>query len=149
MNNPLDNFTFSVPIQMRWNDLDPLGHVNNAIFITYFEMGRGRYMLASSPTWDWTKNMFLIGKIEAVYHKELKLTANNPKVWVRAKKMGGKSFVIQYLITSDDKEGNAMIHASGETTQIMFDTANKTTIPIPEWLKNEFSSYEKQGSIEL
>lgn len=148
MDNLLDNFTFSVPIQMRWNDLDPLGHVNNAIFITYFEMGRGRYMVASCPTWDWTKNMFLIGKIEASYHKELKLTAKNPKVWVRTKKMGSKSFVVEYLISSEDKEGGNIVHATGATTQIMFDMFNKKTMPMPEWMRNELKNFEKQGSIE-
>jgi acyl-CoA thioester hydrolase len=148
MDNLLENFTFSVPIQMRWNDLDPLGHVNNAIFITYFEMGRGRYMVASSPSWDWTKNMFLIGKIGATYHKELKLTAKNPKVWVRTKMIGSKSFVVEYLISSEDKEGGNIVHATGETVQIMFDMFNKKTIAIPDWLRKELNSFEKEGTIE-
>jgi acyl-CoA thioester hydrolase len=147
--NPTDKFTFSVPIQMRWNDCDPLGHVNNAIFITYFEMGRGQYMLTASPTWDWMKNMFLIGKIEATYYKELKLNAVNPKVWVRTKKMGGKSFIIEYAITSETKDGNLIYHASGETVQIMFDMFNKTTIEMPEWLRSELLQFEKENTIEV
>jgi len=144
---PTDKFTFSVPIQMRWNDLDPLGHVNNAIFITYFEMGRGRYMITASPSWNWTKNMFLIGKIEATYLKELKLTAVNPKVWVRTKTLGGKSFVVEYLITSEDKDGSLIAHATGETTQIMFDMFNKKTIEINDWLREELSNYENENTI--
>ena len=73
MTNPkpnLKDFRFELPIQMRWNDLDPLGHVNNAIFITYFEFGRSQYMLKASSIWDWTKNMFLIGDVQAAFHKE-------------------------------------------------------------------------------
>lgn len=35
----LEKFTFIEKIQIRWDDLDPLGqHVNNAIFVTYFEV---------------------------------------------------------------------------------------------------------------
>ena len=33
-----------VPIQIRWRDLDALGHVNNAVFISYFEHARLAYI---------------------------------------------------------------------------------------------------------
>ncbi len=33
-----------VPIQIRWRDLDALGHVNNAVFISYFEYARLAYI---------------------------------------------------------------------------------------------------------
>lgn len=146
--NPTEKFTFSQSIQMRWNDCDPLGHVNNAIFITYFEMGRGRFMLNASAQWDWTKNMFLIGRIEANYLKELKLTAVNPKVWIRTKKIGSKSFVLEYLITSEGKDGSLIAHATGETVQVMFDMFNKTTIEVPQWLKDDFVKFEKPDTVE-
>lgn len=145
--NHIENFTFCESIQMRWNDCDPLGHVNNAIFITYFEMGRGRYMLNASPTWNWLKNMFLIGKIEATYLKELKLDAGNPKVWIRTKKIGGKSFVLEYVITSEQKDGSLTTHSTGETTQIMFDMFNNATVEVPDWLRSELTNFEKTDTI--
>ncbi len=35
-----------VPIQIRWRDLDALGHVNNAVYLTYFELARLAYIRA-------------------------------------------------------------------------------------------------------
>jgi len=35
-----------VPLQIRWRDLDALGHVNNAVYVTYFEQAR---MAMSAP----------------------------------------------------------------------------------------------------
>ena len=96
----LDHFNFSHPIQLRWNDLDALGHVNNAIYVTYFEIARGGFMLKAVPDWDWTKHMFLIANVNVDFKKELLLTAKNPKVHVRSSKIGGKSFVLEYAITS-------------------------------------------------
>ncbi len=38
------DFSFVYPVQVRWNDFDPLGHVNNAVYLTYFEAVRIAYM---------------------------------------------------------------------------------------------------------
>ena len=38
-----------VPIDVRWRDLDPLGHVNNAVYLSYFEIARVRYAQALLP----------------------------------------------------------------------------------------------------
>ena len=35
-----------VPIQVRWRVLDALGHVNNAVYLTYFELARLGYIRA-------------------------------------------------------------------------------------------------------
>ncbi|MGB1019456.1 MAG: acyl-CoA thioesterase, partial [Chitinophagales bacterium] len=93
-------FTHQEGIQIRWSDLDPLGHVNNAVFVTYFEIARGTYMLNASPRWNWQKDMFLIGNVNVNFLKELTMYAVNPKVSVRTKKMGTKSFVLEYMISS-------------------------------------------------
>ena len=136
-----NEFHFSQEIQIRWMDLDPLGHVNNSIYIQYFEMGRGKYMVKASPTWDWHKNMFLIASISCDYKRELKMTDRHPHVHVRYSRFGTKSFDLEYTITSGSN--HEVLHATGKSVQVMFDTKNKTTIEIPEWMKREISEFEK------
>ena len=36
----MDDFKFHHPIEVRYSDLDPQGHVNNARFLTFFEQAR-------------------------------------------------------------------------------------------------------------
>jgi acyl-CoA thioester hydrolase len=36
-------FSVEVPVTLRWSDFDALGHVNNAVFLTYLETGRDRF----------------------------------------------------------------------------------------------------------
>lgn len=134
-------FNFSYPIQMRWSDMDPLGHANNGIYVTYFEIARGRFMIAACPEWNWTKDMFLIGSVHVDFHKELLLTAQETKVHIKTSKIGNKSFVLDYIVTSI-KDGETIVHASGQTTQIMFDMKNRTTIEIPDWVRNSLSSFD-------
>ncbi len=140
-----NNFKFSQDIQVRWTDMDPLYHVNNSIYIQYFEIARGRYMVEAAPSWDWHKNMFLIANINCNYLKELKIATPDTRCWVRTKEMGTKSFVLEYMITT---EGNT-IHTVGTSIQVMFDTKEKKTIGIPNWLKDELQTYEKEGSIYM
>ena len=137
----LEGFKFNKELQLRWNDMDGLGHVNNAIFITYFETARGHYMLEACPGWDWQKHMFLIANVNVDFRKELLLNAQKPTVWMRTSKMGKKSFVLEYVITSE-KKGEQIIHASGSTTQIMFDMHNRQTIEIEDWIRTTLSKFE-------
>ncbi len=137
-----DGFNFSFPIQMRWNDLDALGHVNNSVYVTYFEIARGQFMLNACPSWDWTKDMFLIANVHVDFLKELLLTSTTPLVHVRTVKIGGKSFVLEYIITSGKGE-ETIIHARGTTTQIMFDMKTRQTIEIPERVRASLREFDQ------
>ena len=138
----IQDFKFSLPIEIRWNDLDPLSHVNNVYYFEYFQIGRGLYMPVVSNQWDWTKNMFVIAHIECDYFKELKLTANKPTIKIRTSALGSKSFEIEYLITSFDKENNEVIHAKGKSVQVLIDTTLGKSIEIPNWLREAIMDYE-------
>lgn len=141
-NIELTDFRFSLPLTIRWNDLDPLNHVNNVYYFDYFQTGRGHYMHAVSEQWDWTKHMFVIAHIECDYFKELKLTAKNPMIKMRTSSLGGKSFTIEYLIVSAGKEGQEIVHAKGKSTQVMIDMSQGKSIEIPDWLRKDMLAYE-------
>lgn len=138
----LEKFNFCLPLQMRWNDLDALGHVNNALFITYFEIARGHFMTRACQDWNWHKDMFLIANVNADFKKELLLTANDPKVHVKTTKIGTKSFVLEYAVTSK-KENQTLLHATGTTTQIMFDMKTRSTIEVPDWVRKSLEDFDK------
>lgn len=137
----IDAFNFSYPIQMRWSDMDPLGHANNGIYVTYFEIARGRYMVTACPEWNWQKDMFLIASVTVNFHKELLLTAQDTKVHIRTSKLGTKSFVLEYAITST-KDGETVLHATGSTTQILFDMKTRSTIEIPDWVRKSLEDFD-------
>lgn len=119
-----------------------LSHVNNVYYFEYFQIGRGLYMPVVSNQWDWTKNMFVIAHIECDYFKELKLLANKPSIKIRTASLGAKSFEIEYLITSLDKENNEVIHAKGKSVQVLIDTHLGKSIEIPNWLREAIMDYE-------
>src|SRR5690625_1043645 len=87
----IDQFKFSMPINIRWNDMDALGHVNNVYYFEYFQVARGIYMPTVSENWDWTKFMFVIAHIECNYIQELSMLHKKPEIKVRASRLGNKS----------------------------------------------------------
>nr|WP_317632458.1 thioesterase family protein [uncultured Flavobacterium sp.] len=141
MDNVITQFKFSLPLQLRWNDQDALGHVNNAVYLSYFETARGHFMPTACPGWDWYKNMFLIANISISFQKELVLLAKNPKVHIRTTKIGTKSFDLEYLITSEIK-GETVIHATGTSTQVMFDVPTRKTIEISDTIRTALSNFD-------
>ena len=138
----IENFRFFRPFEIRWNDLDPIGHVNNVYYFDYFQTGRSYYMLEASQRWDWNKNMFVIAHVSCNYLTELKITAQNTRVGMRVTKIGSKSFDFEYIILSDDKDGKPLLHAQGISTQVFVDLSIGKSIEIPDWLIEDFYSYE-------
>ncbi len=136
------NFKFSMPLAIRWNDLDPLNHVNNVFYFEYFQVGRGYYLPAACPKWNWNTHMFVIAHIACDYYKELKLLAKNPTIKIRTLQMGTKSFELEYLICSLDNDNNEVVHAKGKSTQVLIDVSLGKSIEIPNWMREAITSYE-------
>lgn len=140
----MDNiiFNFQTPIQMRWKDMDAMGHVNNATYLTYFEIARSYYIMDVCPDWNWKNDMFLIANINVDYLKELTLTDTKLNVHVRTIHIGNKSFVLEYLLSSGIEE-SLKIHAKGTSTQIMFDMKTRSSMPIPQWVREALVAYDE------
>jgi acyl-CoA thioester hydrolase len=135
-------FRFSMPIPIRWNDLDALGHVNNIYYFEYFQIARGGYFPAASSMWDWTKHMFVIAHIECDFFKELTFTHVRPTIKARTVLISNKSFEMEYLITSQARDGSEIIHAKGKSVNVMVDMAAKKSAEVPDWLRQHLTEYE-------
>jgi len=61
MNGDL-SFKNILPIQIRMTDLDPFGHVNNGVFLSYYDLGRLSYLQqVTGEALDWnTLDMVLV-----------------------------------------------------------------------------------------
>ena len=138
----LEKFKFFQELNIRWTDMDPLGHVNNVYYIEYFQIGRGKFMMETSPTWDWSTHMFVIANINCSYYKEIGLNVKNPRIGVRISKLGVKSFEIEYVIISEGVD-DVIVHAKGYSTQVMVNVLEKKSIELPDWFKKEVSAYDQ------
>lgn len=117
-------------IQVRFADLDVLGHVNNSIYLSYFEMTRVHYFKELlGETWDWKKAGVLLVRNEIDYISPIFLH-QKPFVHMHLMECGNKSFKLGYEIYVDDQ-----IHAKGCSVLVCFDAVTKKTIPVPSEMR--------------
>lgn len=94
-----------VPIQVRWRDLDALGHINNAVYLSYFEVARMAYLQAMLPQdaeLDPQTSLprdfqFILADLQITYRAPAQL--NDPlQASVYVSQVGQKSFIFQFRI---------------------------------------------------
>ena len=123
------------PIEIRFNDLDAYGHVNNAVYLTYFEEGRMRFFNDLVGTsWDWKRHGIILARNEIDYKVPLKL-ADRAKIELWVSSIGNKSFEISYRINKKNG-GEEVLCATGKSVVVCIDHETGKTVPVPEeWLE--------------
>ncbi len=137
----MSEFRFYQPIEVRYGDLDPQGHVNNARYLTYLEQARIGYIKHLGL---WQGGSFLdIGIILADSHITFRapiLFDQQVRVGVRVTRLGNKSLTMEYAIEEAQK---CLELASASTVLVAYDYRSGTTIPIPENWRREMIAFEK------
>ncbi|MHB1262394.1 MAG: acyl-CoA thioesterase [Thermoplasmatota archaeon] len=108
---------YSVPVEVRFNDLDGLGHVNNAIFLTYLEHCRMRFFTEEAGSRSERDFPFILAHAALDYKAPVKMGAS-PLVKMWTSRIGGKSWDFDYEI-KDAKTG--VVYATGKTVQVAYD----------------------------
>jgi len=142
----MDRFRFFQPIEIRYGDLDPQGHVNNAKYLTYFEQTRVAYLIQLG-LFNKGQSFLEVGIILA----EAQVTFLSPvgfgtsvHVGARTTRLGNKSFEMVYSL-QDAARGQEL--ATGSAILVTFDYHAQQSIPIPEnWRKAiiEFENHNLQ-----
>lgn len=135
------DFHFYHPIEVRYGDLDPQGHLNNAKHLTYFEQARIQYMIELGL---FTKDQsfmnigVIIADIHIAYFEPVYF-GQNIKVGVHAAKIGNKSMTWDQNIIDADS-GKEL--ARGEVILVTYDYKQEKTISIPEEWREKIIEFE-------
>lgn len=133
-------FNYYHPIEVRYGDLDPQGHVNNASYLTYFEQARIGYIANLGL---WTSGSFMdIGIILADAHinfRKAVVFGQQVRVGVRVAHLGTKSLRMEYSL-QDSTDGAEL--ANGSTILVTFDYRSGNTIPLPQNWRSAIGAFE-------
>lgn len=135
------DFRFFHPVEVRYGDLDPQGHLNNAKYLTFFEQARVHYMIRLGLlTQD--QSFMKIGVIVADAHIAFLAPihfGNDIKVGVRTLKLGNKSMTLEQNIVNN---ASGQESAKGEIIMVTFDYHDHKTIPVPEDWREKITKFE-------
>lgn len=135
-----DSFKYKTVIEMRFADLDMMGHVNNAIYFTYMEIGRTKYW-KHAINWDWKTTGVVIGQASIDYVAPIFL-GDKINMYVRTSRIGTTSFDLEYLIVKDEN-GKEVICSRGKTVCVAYDYTSKKPSPIPEKEREKMVRFEQ------
>ena len=127
----IEKFKQSIRIKVRFCDLDAMGHVNNAAYLSYLEEARLAYynqvlqMNTNNLEFD-----AVVSRIEIDYIEQIRL-GDEVEVYTRTAKIGNKSSDVEHLIVVAGEKGRK-IAARAMTKLVSFDYKTEKTIPVPE-----------------
>jgi acyl-CoA thioester hydrolase len=122
------SYRYYHPIEVRYADLDPQGHVNNACFFSYIEQARVGYV-RHLGLWDGRSFLdigFIIAEAQMSFKAPI-LFGQAVQVGVRVTRLGNKSLTMAYRL-EDAASGQEF--ASGSTVLVAYDYHLECTIPI-------------------
>lgn len=126
----MTDFTFSTDLQVRFRDLDPMGHVNHAVYASYLEAARSVFYreVLDQPL---EKVDTVIVHIELDYDRSIEL-GDEPVCHLGVERVGETSLTIRYELRLDGD-----IAATAETTQVVLDENTGRAREIPSAWREE------------
>jgi len=143
-------FAYEHPVEVRFVDTDAFGHVNNAVYLSYFEAARAGYYAAVTGIPFGTgesagERTFVIAEAHVVYRSPA-FFGERLVVGCRFDWTGFSSFGIAYRIRAEESAlGPARVVADGETVQVFYDLARGRPMKVPADLLAQFEAYEKRA----
>ena len=105
--------SLTLTVQVRFADLDPLGHVNNVQFLAFMETARVRFMQKHARG---LRGGLLVARSECDYRREIPGSAHEVDVTVHVERVGRTSFVVRHDMVLDGEEvavGRVVVVAIG------------------------------------
>jgi acyl-CoA thioester hydrolase len=97
----MTNHVHEKRIEIRWNDLDVYGHVNNAIYLTYLEEVRDEWLGGTlgdpDEIWNW-----VLARVEIDYRRELALADDVAVASCRLERVGNSSITTREEVRTVD-----------------------------------------------
>jgi len=126
----LDRYPFWTEEKLRNADTDRQGHVNNAVFATFFEAGRIEVLGDPRIAAITATTSIVVVRLLIDYQKEL-FFPGRVRIGTRTTKVGRSSFQFEQSLQSADAE-----HGHAEATCVLIDKASRKPTPVSEALRS-------------
>ncbi len=132
-------FYHAINVQIRFNDIDSLGHANNAIIQEYFDLGRIEYFKSVfNENINWTKFAAVIASTKTDFTAPIFI---NDKLTLKTKvyRIGNKSMNLIQII--EDDKGN--IKVSCDSVMVGFDNQKQAAKEITKEWREKINAIEE------
>jgi acyl-CoA thioester hydrolase len=138
------DFPYQMQLDVIFRDVDSLGHVNNAVYVTHMETVRTNYLAHLFGFRQPAELPVILAEVTCTY-KAPAYFGETLRLGIGVSRFGNKSLdMINVIETTEDR-----LIATGKAVLVMFDYATQRTIPIPPEFRATIERFQGawQGSL--
>ena len=132
---PIEDGWFVVPWQVIFRDIDAFGHVNNAVYLTYFEWARAQLWFELTGGGGARDIGFIVARAEIDFKAQIGLEPI--EIAVRIGEIRTTSFETLYEIRN---RNGKQIAATGRVVVVLFDWKRNGKMQIPDELREKMTA---------
>lgn len=123
----------SVPIHVRWHDLDAFNHVNNASFLILLEEARLQWLRSVPGEWFGAHSMPVMAAINLQYLRPITWPAEIDVV-LTCERMGATSVTLGNRVV--ERSDHTRVYADGNIVMVWIDPATGKSVPLPQAIRH-------------
>ncbi len=135
----MNDFPHKIQIEVAFRDIDAMGHVNNAVYLSYLETARIKFMLDLYDVPDLQRLPIILAELTIRYQAPA-LFGEVLTIGSGVSRLGNKSFDMVHGIVG----GNGRFIATARSILVAYDYPSNTTIPIPGIFRQKLTALQKE-----
>jgi acyl-CoA thioester hydrolase len=135
--DPTTEFRVSIPVAVRFKDVDVGGHVHHSHALVYFEEARAAYWSRVTGRSGLEAVDYILAEARVRYHQRI-LWPQTVDVGVATSRLGKRHFELSYAATA---EGGTLL-LTGTTVQVMYDYEAGTTKAMPTSVRDAMAALD-------
>jgi acyl-CoA thioester hydrolase len=134
-----DGLRHRTPLQVRFRDTDAFGHVNNAVFLTFLELARIRYLLdIVEPDETFDRLPLILARVELDFRSPIQF-GEQVEVATRVDRIGRSSIAMSHRMTAGTDH---RLVGEAQSVLVTYDYAIARPMPVPDEWRRRIGEYE-------
>jgi len=134
-----DDFRHRTTLQVRFRDTDAFGHVNNAVFFTYIELARIRYLLdVLRPAEPFDRLPLILARVELDFRSPI-MFGEEVEVETQVDRIGRSSIAMSHRLTVGVDH---RLVGESQSVLVTYDYAIARPMPVADEWRQRIGSYE-------
>jgi acyl-CoA thioester hydrolase len=145
LTDPLSKYPDIVSVDVQWGDQDAFGHVNNTVYLRWFEIGRISYVAKLGLSHDKTKPTPapILAAVTCNFLRQVTFP-DRVQVATRVVRVGNRSLAMEHVVLS---ETHRVLVAEGTSTVVNFDYRAGQSCPLSDELRAKIAEVEATRSL--
>lgn len=138
---PVSSFRHRVDLQIRFNDIDILGHLNNTVYFSFYDTGKAYYLEAvQGGKMDWQRVESVMANVDCAFIEPVYF-GTEVEVLTRCEHIGHRSMTIfQMLVDKND----GRVKSVCRSVMVSIDPDTKHSVPMPAKWAEGIRAWEPQ-----